>query len=162
MTRIILLRHGQASFGAANYDCLSPKGFEQAEHLGRILRDRGDTIDALWAGTLQRHRQTAAGLIKGGNFTLVQHSLAGFDEFDHQQIIARYEPRYSDHKVLTSELAAAENPRSAFANIFSAALARWYGGSVDGDYDEPWSKFQARSRAALEQCWVRPRRTRLI
>lgn len=151
MARIILLRHGQASFGATDYDCLTAKGFEQAEHLGRLLRERGETIDTLWSGTLKRHRQTAAGLLQGGNFTPVQRSLAGFDEFDHQQVIARYEPRYSDHQVLKSELAAAENPREAFASMFRAALARWYGGSADAQYDEPWSRFQARCLAALEQ-----------
>ncbi|MCY0853173.1 histidine phosphatase family protein [Cupriavidus sp. D39] len=151
MTRVILVRHSQASFGATDYDCLSDKGHEQAEHLGKVLRERGETIDALWSGRLQRHRQTAKGLLQGADWDLEQHCLAGFDEFDHQQVIVRYEPRYNDHEVMMSELAAAENPRDAFFGMFGAALARWYGGTADGDYDEPWRQFQARCKAALEQ-----------
>ena len=37
MTTIYLIRHGQASFGAANYDQLSNKGEQQATLLGSIL-----------------------------------------------------------------------------------------------------------------------------
>ncbi|WP_431825173.1 histidine phosphatase family protein [Burkholderia sp. F1] len=164
MTRVILVRHGQASFGAADYDCLSAKGLEQAGHLGKVLRERGETIDALWSGTLQRHRQTADGLLKGANWALEQHCLAGFDEFDHQQVIVRYEPRYIDHKVMMSELAAAHDPRDAFFSMFGAALARWYGGTADGDYDEPWCRFQSRCLAALAQVLNRagPDETHLV
>lgn len=151
MTRVVLVRHGQASFGAADYDRLSATGLEQAEHLGKVLRERGEEIDALWSGTLQRHRQTAAGMLKGCARVPELHSLAGFDEFDHQQVIVRYEPRYFDHKVMMSEFAAAGNPHEAFFGMFGAALARWYGGTADGDYDEPWRQFQARCVNALEQ-----------
>ncbi|HCF3811566.1 TPA: histidine phosphatase family protein [Pseudomonas aeruginosa] len=151
MGRIILLRHGQASFGAADYDCLCAKGTEQAEHLGKVLQARGERIDALWSGTLQRHRQTAEGLLRGGAWHLEPGVLADLDEFDHQQVIARHEPRYRDHHTMMRELAAAEDPRNAFATMFGAALARWYGGSADDEYDEPWSHFQARCRRALTQ-----------
>ncbi|MCY1373285.1 Histidine phosphatase superfamily [compost metagenome] len=34
--------------------------------------------------------------------------------------------------------------------MFGAALARWYGGKADSDYDEPWNNFQARCRNTLE------------
>lgn len=35
--------------------------------------------------------------------------------------------------------------------MFGAALARWYGGMADSDYDESWKSFQNRCRSALEQ-----------
>ncbi|EXF47276.1 phosphoglycerate mutase family protein [Pseudomonas sp. BAY1663] len=37
MGSIYLIRHGQASFGAENYDVLSPLGYRQSEALGDYL-----------------------------------------------------------------------------------------------------------------------------
>ncbi len=45
MGSIYLIRHGQASFGAANYDVLSNVGVQQAEHLGTYLSDLELTFD---------------------------------------------------------------------------------------------------------------------
>lgn len=151
MTRVVLVRHGQASFGSADYDRLSATGLEQAEYLGKVLRERGEEVDVVWSGTLQRHRQTAAAMLKNSDRVPELQYLSGFDEFDHQQVILRYEPRYLDHEVMMGELAAAEKPEEAFLGMFGAALARWYGGTADGDYDEPWSRFQARCIGALDQ-----------
>jgi len=41
MGTLYLVRHGQASFGADNYDVLSPLGHRQAERLGQYLKERG-------------------------------------------------------------------------------------------------------------------------
>ena len=43
MSTILLVRHGQASFGAADYDNLSPTGHEQSRVLGAALAARGIT-----------------------------------------------------------------------------------------------------------------------
>ena len=40
MTSIYLIRHGQASFGKAEYDCLSELGEQQARHLGAGFKAR--------------------------------------------------------------------------------------------------------------------------
>ena len=45
MSSILLVRHGQASFGAADYDVLSPTGHEQSRVLGSALAARGVTAD---------------------------------------------------------------------------------------------------------------------
>ena len=59
MATIYLIRHGQASFGADDYDKLSPLGEKQAEHVGYYLRDHGITLDAAYSGDLKRQRRTA-------------------------------------------------------------------------------------------------------
>ncbi len=59
MTTIYLIRHGQASFGADDYDKLSDLGRRQAEITGHYLRDHGIHIDAAYSGTLLRQRETA-------------------------------------------------------------------------------------------------------
>jgi broad specificity phosphatase PhoE len=57
---IYLVRHGQASFGAADYDVLSELGHRQAALVGAELRARGVRVDLAVSGTLRRQRETAA------------------------------------------------------------------------------------------------------
>ena len=59
MTTIYLIRHGQASFGAANYDQLSNKGEQQATLLGQYFAKILKEQPYVYAGTMQRHQQTA-------------------------------------------------------------------------------------------------------
>lgn len=59
MASIYLIRHGQASFGSANYDELSALGRQQARLTGQYLADAGIRIDAAYSGTLRRQRDTA-------------------------------------------------------------------------------------------------------
>ena len=41
MANLLIIRHGQASFGADNYDQLSPLGQRQADLTGEFLRQMG-------------------------------------------------------------------------------------------------------------------------
>lgn len=58
MSELILVRHGQASFGADNYDQLSPLGEAQGAALGRYWAEQGARFAAVYVGPMQRHRQT--------------------------------------------------------------------------------------------------------
>jgi broad specificity phosphatase PhoE len=60
MSAIYLIRHGQASFGAQNYDKLSELGRRQAQVVGEYLRDSGIQFDTVYSGDLSRQRETAA------------------------------------------------------------------------------------------------------
>jgi broad specificity phosphatase PhoE len=51
MGTVYLVRHGQASFGAANYDQLSPLGTQQCVRLGEYFRAKGLSFDAALVGT---------------------------------------------------------------------------------------------------------------
>lgn len=59
MSSLVLLRHGQASFGADRYDALSDRGREQCERVGAHLLERGRRFDRVWIGPRDRHRLTA-------------------------------------------------------------------------------------------------------
>ena len=61
MAELLLVRHGQASFGAADYDKLSELGVEQSRALGRWWSSCQLQVDSLMAGTMRRHRETAEG-----------------------------------------------------------------------------------------------------
>lgn len=62
MGTLYLVRHGQASFGADDYDQLSELGQRQCAALGEVLRQRGVKPAAVLTGTLRRHEQSWAAL----------------------------------------------------------------------------------------------------
>lgn len=86
MPVVLLVRHGQASFGADDYDVLSEVGHEQAEVAGAELRRRGLTSPLLVCGTLRRQRETALGLGLGDELVVDGR----WDEYDHLGLIERY------------------------------------------------------------------------
>lgn len=148
---IYLIRHAQASFGADDYDALSPLGFEQARVLGEALAARLHGVGPLqvWCGAMRRHRQTAEGCLGA---LAREHALevhAGFNEFDHEHVIAVFEPRYATRGVMQAELRTAADPHRAFQEMFLQAMARWTGGGCDADYQESWPAFRTRCVAAL-------------
>ena len=67
MGHLYLVRHGQASLGAADYDQLSALGAQQSQRLGEHWRAQGITFDAVITGTMKRHAQTLAGIQQGMN-----------------------------------------------------------------------------------------------
>ena len=82
---MLLVRHGQASFGADDYDVLSDVGHEQAAVVGRELARRGLRDPLLVCGTLRRQRGTADGLGLGEPVLD-----ARWDEYDHLGLLERY------------------------------------------------------------------------
>ena len=56
--RLYLVRHGLASFGAADYDHLSAMGVRQSVRLGEYFAHKGVCFEAVITGTLRRHTQT--------------------------------------------------------------------------------------------------------
>ncbi len=65
MGTLYLVRHGQASFGADDYDKLSALGHRQSVRLGEHFALKGLRFDAVMAGTLRRHLETLAGIREG-------------------------------------------------------------------------------------------------
>ncbi len=65
MGTLYLVRHGQASFGAEDYDQLSALGQRQSVRLGEYLGGKALKFDAVLTGTLRRHAQTWAGIAEG-------------------------------------------------------------------------------------------------
>jgi len=93
MGTLYLVRHGQASFGAEDYDQLSELGHQQSERLGRYWRARGLTFDAVLTGTLRRHAQTWAGIARGADYANEVRALTGLNEYDSAALIAAIHPQ---------------------------------------------------------------------
>ena len=58
MADLLIIRHGQASFGADNYDQLSTLGQRQADLTGEFLSQSGVHFTAAFSGDLSRQRET--------------------------------------------------------------------------------------------------------
>ena len=58
MADLLIIRHGQASFGADNYDQLSTLGQRQADLTGEFLSQSGVHFSAAFSGDLSRQRET--------------------------------------------------------------------------------------------------------
>jgi broad specificity phosphatase PhoE len=60
---LLLVRHGQASYGSDDYDRLSPLGERQSRRVGERLARERPSVHAIYSGPRLRHRQTAEQLI---------------------------------------------------------------------------------------------------
>ncbi|GAA4669141.1 histidine phosphatase family protein [Nocardioides nanhaiensis] len=136
MALVLLVRHGQASFGAADYDVLSETGWEQARTLGRWLAEQGLTATSLVRGGLRRHRDTLAGIVEGARWDDVETVVdERWDEFDHLGLMAH-----------GPELAPGHT-REEFQAVFAEVTAAWAAGA-EHDYPETFAAFVDRVRAA--------------
>ena len=88
MGQLYLVRHGQASFGADDYDQLSALGQQQSIRLGDYWRERGVVFEAVITGSLKRHRQTWQGIQQGLQDTQLQAlEWPGLNEYDSEAVI---------------------------------------------------------------------------
>lgn len=142
MGLVLLVRHGQASFGADDYDVLSETGWTQARLLGRWLAERGVVPDAVVRGSMRRHRETAEAMTQAAGWAAEPVVDPGWDEFDHVAVVAAYpRPEPADEPL----------DRRAFQRRFEQATGRWTQGGFDEEYAEPWPAFRDRVAAALDR-----------
>ncbi len=155
MPDLYLVRHGQASVGAEDYDQLSEIGFEQARLLGEWLARNGGPPARVVIGGMKRHRQTAETCLRAAGARdeavidlSTDHDL---NEFDHVDVIARFAPELAGRGALLNLLERSEDPRREFKRVFAEAVARWSGGEYDAEYTESWPSFRARCLAAFQR-----------
>ncbi|HKY57119.1 MAG TPA: histidine phosphatase family protein [Aeromicrobium sp.] len=157
MSVLLLVRHGQASFGKRNYDALSDVGHEQARILGAALAARGVRPTRIVTGGMRRHAETAEGILAGldsadlGGPELVVDD--GWDEFNFDHVIQVHKPLYRSKALMFADFArtpAAER-RARFQALFEEATSRWSGGDGDDEYEESFPAFAQRVDTALER-----------
>ncbi len=139
MSLVLLVRHGQASFGAADYDLLSSLGEEQSRMLGASLAARGVRPDLVVSGSMKRHRQTASAAVETAGWDVAVTEDAAWDEFDHlstlrgDDLIEVVEGDSYDERVVRVE----------------EGISRWASGKHDDEYRESFPVFQERVTAAM-------------
>lgn len=150
MANLYLIRHGQASFGKADYDALSERGWEQGRVLGQWLAGKVAPT-AVFAGDMRRHRETVEAIAEGMGGALPELQVnPGFNEFDHETVVHALKPEWADREVMARDLAKQDKPAKAFQLTFVEAVERWVSGQYEHDYPETWSDFCTRVNAALE------------
>jgi broad specificity phosphatase PhoE len=149
MAELYLVRHGQASFGAENYDELSPSGVAQSRWLGEYYAQRGLTFDRVVTGAMRRHAQTADALLTamGGAPTEIVQD-ADLNEYDFRALFAAL--------ATTSPVAGwlADGSMKQFYKGLKQVLQLWSEGQMPGPVPETWAQFQARvehARRAIQR-----------
>jgi broad specificity phosphatase PhoE len=143
MGTLYLVRHGQASFGADDYDNLSELGQRQSVRLGQYWRERGVTFDAVLTGTLRRHAQTWAGIAEGAGYRHDVQTREGLNEYDSAAVIAAIHPQPLQ-KPDTPELY-----RHHF-RLLRDGLTQWMNGVVSPKGMPSYDDFLAGVKSALD------------
>ena len=143
MGTLYLVRHGQASFGADDYDVLSELGMRQAVRLGEYFKIKGITFDAALTGTLQRQINTFAGICEGMQVALDAQRWPGLNEYDSEAVIAAIYP----HKL--EKPTSPEMYRSHF-RLLRDGLKQWMDGVVSPKGMPVYGDFVAGVTCALD------------
>ncbi|TQK68441.1 histidine phosphatase family protein [Nocardioides sp. SLBN-35] len=152
---LLLVRHGQASFGSDDYDVLSETGWEQGRVLGQWLAKEGPEPVSVVHGGMRRHRETweaMASALSGPPTAEVDENWA---EFDHLGVLARYAEA-------TGAVVDHTTDRRAFQEQFEISTAHWSAAGPDGGYPEPYDAFVGRARTALSAAAERPGPTLVV
>ncbi|MDH1263636.1 phosphoglycerate mutase family protein [Pseudomonas sp. GD03944] len=156
MGSIYLIRHGQASFGADDYDVLSPVGVRQAEVLGSHLAQLGLQFDRCVSGELRRQQHTATAALAqleaaGVGIPALQVD-AAFNEFDADAVIRALLPDLlpEEPEALHVLRNAAQN-RAEFQRLFARLIGRWISGEQDKEGLQSWQGFVEQVRGGLDR-----------
>jgi broad specificity phosphatase PhoE len=143
MGTLYLVRHGQASFGADDYDVLSPLGQQQSLRLGEYFRFKGLTFDAALTGTLKRQLQTYAGICKGMGVEPAASPWPGLNEYDSHAVIEAIHPHPLEKPT------SPEMYREHF-RLLKQGLAQWMAGVVSPRGMPSYTDFVAGVTGALD------------
>jgi broad specificity phosphatase PhoE len=149
---ILLVRHGQASFGADDYDVLSETGWRQAEVLAAEHARRGLVFDLVVSGDLRRQRGTAEVLARAAG-TAVEID-PGFNEYDADDILTHHARTDVRLEGSPGTAGAAVSSRD-FQQVLDGALIDWIEAADGGGAREPWPVFDARVRGAMGRLLAR-------
>ncbi|OZG74558.1 histidine phosphatase family protein [Hahella sp. CCB-MM4] len=151
MGAVYLIRHGQASFGSSNYDRLSDTGRLQAAHCGRYLAAKGLRIDHWFSGTLERQRDTARlalDAIDSGSVEVIEDS--GFNEFDHQAVMANILPVLSHEPEISAFINGEIDRKRHFQRVFERVVDTWVS-QDQWEAMESWNDVVERVSGAAER-----------
>ena len=152
MGRIVLIRHGQASFGAEDYDVLSDIGQAQSSAIGRFVAARARSFDRIQAGPRRRQRDTAelmaAAAAKDGFSLPAIETAAALDEFPAFELGSHCLPTLMTTDPEIGE-ALSGTGLALGSPGFSKALVRlyrlWAMGEVDTGELETFAAFKKRA-----------------
>lgn len=135
MPVVVLVRHGQASFRAANYDALSQLGRTQSAAAGTELARRELRDPVVTSGSLVRQRDTAAIIAAEIGTKSAVTVDDRWNEYDHVGMVRSH-----------AGVVDVSEPK-AFQAVLDVALESW----VRADRPEGWRGFAGGAGAALRE-----------
>lgn len=158
-TRLVLVRHGQASALSGDYDQLSDLGREQSRRVGPWLARWAREPAHVLVGPRLRHLQTYEEALRTAEAEGARwpepEPAPGLDEHHGIQLV-----HHVGAELVSREDEIGELARAAFAatsdhtrhwlRMFKALMIAWARGEVGHQAVEPWVDFRARVRAVLE------------
>jgi broad specificity phosphatase PhoE len=153
MASLLLIRHGQASFGSDNYDRLSAVGERQAIRTRTFVQARWGSIARITCGTHERHWATARLILGSGGIANRDRSEIETDErlneLDADGQIAHYardlcqqDPEFGHW------LADMRSSSKLYQKVIQRVFAHWQSSATTAGI-ESWSSFSGRVVAAL-------------
>ncbi len=144
MGSVTFVRHGQASFGASDYDQLSELGTRQCEALGQYLAERGRRFEVVLTGTLKRHAQSLAAL---------RSRLAGLPEARAVPALNEYDAEALVRAVAGNRppVHQPEGDRREHFRLLREGLERWMRGELSVPGMRDWADFQGGVAAVLDE-----------
>ncbi len=166
MGRLILVRHAQASIHEEDYDQLSELGERQAENLARHWAESGIRLNAVYRGTLQRHRQTLEPMADAfAAIGLDWPEARVMEELDEHQgpevfddalpALASEDPRVAGW--VASPPADKEARVRAYLELYRQVTLRWVRGRLPAAGREDWGAFRRRVEEGIEGILARAR-----
>lgn len=149
MPAIYLVRHGQASYGAADYDRLSTRGRRQASALGPVLADRCGRIDRAVSGTMRRQADTASECLAAiGPIAQTACTAAEQDprwnEYDFSDILAQ-------HGDPAPHEAGSGDDSTGIQGPLDGALTGWIEAGDASGCAETFPEFSGRVHATMDE-----------
>ncbi len=150
---MVVVRHGQASFGQADYDRLSDLGVRQCEMLGRFWARRGLRFDRVVVGPCKRHRESHDAIIRGYHAVTNGHGEpwpepvedAGLNEYQAWEAMDCLAPGHREMAVDSDE------GRRQYFYLYRKTMRRWARGEATQYGVESWKEFRARVEASVER-----------
>ena len=173
MSHLTLVRHGQASFFADDYDRLSELGEQQARLLGDYWVRQGIQFDEVYAGPRVRQQKSAE--LVGDAYRragLPFPEMTVLNELDEYDLIglsgqvvpqlASIDPKFAKLIKDYQEAGDESGRLRTFQRMFEILLKHWQLNELKDLEVEGWSKFQRRVRGFLTELQSRTGRSRRI
>lgn len=159
MSDIIMIRHGQASFGGETYDRLSDTGHRQIEAAASFFINAGYKFDSVFSGTLNRQIESADSFIdffqRKGITIPYSPTLEGLNEHKSEEIMRGILPLViKDEPSLSEDAAKLLKDRASFQKLYEKVILRWVAGNYNIPELQTWNEFKIGVRSALEEIMV--------
>ncbi len=156
MSIIYLIRHAQASFGKADYDCLSDLGQRQSNILADHFQHLGIEFDAIYSGGQLRHAQTLAAYIEklseSENKTPPVLKTDAFNEYDSENILKTLIPEMIREKpAFETDVTMMLGDKRSFQKVYEQVMRKWINNESAGNKLETWKTYSGRVRAGLDK-----------